>query len=170
MPPAPRLRLPLIDDVNRFWQSSIGFCACGPDYPNCEAAVAHSGGWVYASASFMTGLRASGSDMPAAYVYAHEVGHELQGFLLGVPPLEQIKELQADCLAGYYLGSLTCRGIGTIDDIRATLGTACVIADGTGDPIADLRTHGTCEQRVGAVVVGMQAYLAGHNAALACSF
>jgi predicted metalloprotease len=74
----------------------------------------------------------------------------------------------ADCLAGYYLGSLTCRGIATADDIRTTLLTACVIADGTGDPIGDLETHGTCQQRATAVAVGLRAYLAGQPPIAAC--
>lgn len=161
----------LTADVNRFWNSQVGFCSCGPDYPTaCEGATAHQGGWVYANLEFIADLRTSGSDMPAAYVYAHEFGHEIQGYLDMVPPREQIKELQADCLAGYYLGSLSCRGIATIDDVRATLATACVIADGTGDPIRDLDTHGTCEQRAQAVAIGMDAYMAGEAALAACSF
>jgi hypothetical protein len=161
----------LTADVNRFWNSQVGFCACGPDYPNeCQGATAHGGGWVYANLGFIADVRTSGSDMPAAYVYAHEFGHEIQGYLDMVPPIEQVKELQADCLAGYYLGSLSCRGIATIDDVRATLATACVIADGTGDPVRDLDTHGTCEQRAKSVAHGMDAYMAGEPALDACSF
>lgn len=161
----------LAADVNRFWNSQIGFCSCGPDYPTaCEGATAHAGGWVYANLGFIADLRNSGSDMPAAYVYAHEFGHEIQGYLDQVPPIEQVKELQADCLAGYYLGSLSCRGIATMDDVRATLATACVIADGTGDPVRDLNTHGTCEQRMKSVAAGMDAYMAGEPALAACSF
>jgi hypothetical protein len=160
----------LTGDVNRFWNSQVGFCACGPDYPDeCLGATAHGGGWVYANLEFVADLRTSGSDMPAAYVYAHEFGHEIQGYLDAIPPVEQKKELQADCLAGYYLGSLSCRGITTIDDVRATLATACVLADGTGDPIRDRDTHGTCEQRARSVAIGMDAYLAGEPALSACS-
>lgn len=149
----------LMADVNTFWASEIQLCGCGPDYPDaCEGATAYSGGYVYADPSFLDGLRVSGSDMPTSYVLAHEVGHEIQGYFDLVSPIEQYKELMADCLAGYYLGSLSCRGIATANDVRTTLATACVIADGTGDPVADLRTHGTCEQRASAVARGMDAY------------
>jgi predicted metalloprotease len=84
-------------------------------------------------------------------------------------PTTQQRELTADCLAGYYLGSLACRGLVTEEDVKTTLATACIIADGTGDPIADLATHGTCEQRVKSVAVGMNAYLAGDSALAACA-
>lgn len=159
----------LMSDVARFWASEVGLCACGPDYPDdCSAnAVAHEGGWVYTSSAFLQRLRASGSDMPAQYVLAHEFGHEIQG-VYGIPGITQVKELQADCYAGYYLGSLICRGLATQQDIVATLTTACVIADGTGDPIGDLDTHGTCEQRVSSVALGMRGYLQRTPALAAC--
>lgn len=158
----------VMTDVDRFWGSQVSLCACGPDYPDaCEAATAHSGGWVYASNSFLAGLRTSGSGMPGAYVLAHEFGHEIQG-VFGVPQTTQLKELQADCLAGYYLGSLVCRGVVTQADVKVTLATACIIADGTGDPIGDLDTHGTCDQRASAVANGMSGYLSGEDALFAC--
>ncbi len=158
----------MMADINRFWGSSIQLCACGPDFPNCEAAEARSGGWVYANVAFVNNLRTTGSDMPSQYVYAHEVGHEIQAFFNVLPSLTQPKELMADCLAGYYLGSLVCRGTATLADVTATLQTACVIADGTGDPIADLGTHGTCQQRAASVARGMDAYLQGQAALAAC--
>lgn len=160
----------LLDDVNRFWQSEIGVCGCGPDYPGgCDAATADSTGWVYANFEFIEGLRASGSDLPAAYVYAHEVGHMIQSFYGVLPRITQQKELGADCLAGYYLGSLLCEGRASRTDLEVTLRTACVIADGTGDPVADLDTHGTCEQRVSAVVRGVSAFQSGQPPIAACS-
>lgn len=167
--PADAASTSLLADVNRFWSSQIGLCACLPGTAGCVAASAHSTGWIYANLEFVADLRASGSDMPAAYVYAHEVGHMIQGYFDVLPALEQPKELMADCLAGYYLGSLVCRGVVTRYDLTATLATACVIADGTGDPIADLSTHGTCEQRATSVAAGIAAYLAGRPALAACS-
>jgi predicted metalloprotease len=105
--------------------------------------------------------------MPSAYVLAHELGHELQG-VIGLPAVAQHKELQADCFAGYYLGSVACRGLVGQADILATLTTACVIADGTGNPVTDRETHGTCEQRMQAVVLGMDGYARRLPATTAC--
>jgi hypothetical protein len=157
-----------MNDVNRFWGSRVALCGCGPDQPECSNATAMAGGWIYASNEFIEGLRSSGSNMPTQYILAHEFGHEIQG-VIGIPPIEQVKELQADCFAGYYLGSLACRGLVSEADVRTTLNTACVIADGTGDPIKDLRTHGTCEQRSNSVAAGMRGYLASRSALVACS-
>lgn len=158
-------------DINRFWTSQVAYCSCGPDYPSgqCEGATAMTGGWVYASLPFIADLRTSGSDLPSAYVYAHEMGHELQGAFNIIPPIEQVKELQADCLAGYYIGSLVCKGAATKADVLATLATACVLADGTGDLAADLNTHGTCEQRAGWVAAGIDGYFAGKAAFSVCA-
>ncbi len=155
-------------DINRFWGSETALCACGPDQPDCSNATAMQGGWIYASNDFLEGLRSSGSNMPTQYVLAHEFGHEIQG-VVGIPEIEQVKELQADCLAGYYLGSLVCRGLVTDADVRATLATACLIADGTGDPVGDLQTHGTCAQRNSMVTRGMRGYLASQPALAVCA-
>lgn len=160
----------LMADVNQFWQSDIGVCGCGPDYPHgCEGATADRTGWVYANFDFIEGLRESGSDLPAAYVYAHEVGHMIQGYYNVLPRITQQKELEADCFAGYYLGSVICEGRASRADLELTLRTACVIADGTGDPITDLDTHGTCEQRVAAVALGIAAFQSGRAPIAACA-
>lgn len=162
----------LMADVNRFWSSQVGVCACGPDFPaGCDGAFSlFTHGWVYVGLDFVNELAtSSGSTMPAAYVYAHEFGHEIQGHFNAYAPTTQQRELSADCLAGYYLGSLDCRNLVTKDDIRTTLATACIIADGSGDPIADLETHGTCDQRMKAVAVGMSAYLTGQPALASCA-
>jgi predicted metalloprotease len=126
-------------------------------------------GWIWTNSAFVDGLLSSGSQMPGAYLYAHELGHEIQGHFNALPATTQLRELNADCLAGFYLGSLICRGAVTRDDIATTLGTACVIADGTGDPVADQRTHGTCDQRVSAVARGISAYLSSADALASCS-
>ena len=160
----------LAADVNRFWGSQVVACACGPDFPEgCEGAFSlFTEGYIYIGAEFVNGLAQSGSLMPAQYVFAHEFGHELQGHFIGLAPTTQQRELQADCLAGYYLGSLVCRGNATINDVRATLATACIIADGTGNAITDLATHGTCEQRAKSVARGMEAYLGNELPLTAC--
>jgi hypothetical protein len=158
-------------DVNRFWGSSVVACACGPDFPEgCEGAWSlFDTGYIYLGVPFLDGLGTSGSRMPAQYVVAHEFAHEIQGHYNAFAPTTQQRELTADCLAGYYLGSHVCRGTVTERDLITTLATACIIGDGTGDPIADLETHGTCEQRVESVKAGIRAYFAGEAPLEACA-
>lgn len=161
----------LMADVNAFWGASIVGCSCGPDFPSgCEGAFSlFTKGYVYIGEEFVNELAESGSLMPAQYVYAHEVGHEIEGHFNAFASTTQQRELTADCLAGYYMGSLVCRGLVTERDITVTLATACVIADGTGDPIADRETHGTCQQRATSVAHGMRAYLSGDAPLAACA-
>jgi len=159
-------------DVNRFWGSNVIACACGPDFPKgCEGAFSlFTTGYVWIGVDFINTItRSAGSYMPAEYAVAHEFGHEIQGHYNARGPFTLQRELSADCLAGYYLGSLVCRGTATQHDLIATLTTACVIADGTGDPIVDLGTHGTCEQRVQSVSFGIEAYLNGQLPLDACA-
>jgi hypothetical protein len=160
----------IANDVNRFWGSQVTACACGPDFPSgCEGAWSLSGtGYIWIGTDFTNGLGASGSFMPAQYVFAHEFGHEINGRFGGAGPSTQQRELAADCLGGYYLGSLVCRGQATERDLATVLGTACIIADGTGNPLTDLQTHGTCEQRVTSVARGIRAYLDGELPLVAC--
>jgi Putative neutral zinc metallopeptidase len=160
----------LMTGVNKFWSLSATVCGCGPDNPaGCDAALASVGGWIFVNQAFIADLARSGSHIPAAYVYAHEFGHEIQGAYGILPAITLHKELAADCFAGYYLGSLVCEGRVNQVDVTSTLETACVIADGTGDPVADLHTHGTCRQRVSAVARGIEAYLRGASAIATCA-
>jgi hypothetical protein len=159
----------LFYDINQFWGSGVNACACGPDFPrDCYGAYSMFGtGYIWVGTRFAQELVASsnGSLMPYQYALSHEMAHEVQGNYVPnvLAATEQRRELQADCLAGYYLGSVACRGLATENDIVTTLRTACTIADGTGDPIADQASHGTCEQRATAVARGMDGYLAnGH--------
>ena len=169
--PLDAIDAPLAADVNAFWSSQVVACACGPDFPQgCVGAFSlNFYGYIYVGVDFMDRLAASGSVMPAQYVFAHEMGHEVVGHCGQVSSSLQLRELTADCLGGYYLGSLVCRGLASENDITATLRTACILADGTGDPIADQKTHGTCAQRETAVVTGMRAYLTGQRPLEACA-
>jgi len=161
----------LMSDVNHFWHSHVLACGVGPDFPEGVdgAWSLFDYGTIYVGLAFVNGLATSGSLMPAQYVYAHEFGHELEGHYGMRAPTMQQRELTADCLAGYYLGSVVCRGLATEQDVKTTLATACIIADGTGNPITDAETHGTCEQRMTSLAVGMKAYLAGDRPLDACA-
>ena len=158
-------------DVNRFWGSNIVACRCGADFPEgCQGAFSlFTTGYIYIGVEFLNQFASSGSYMPAQYAFAHEFGHEIQGHFNAFAPTTQQRELGADCLSGYYLGSLVCRGQATEHDLITTLKTACLIADGTGNPITDLQTHGTCQQRMQSVAIGIQAYLSGQLPLTACS-
>jgi len=160
----------IMADVNRFWASNVVGCACGPDFPEgCIGAWSRmTTGYVWIGEDFLATFNASGSYMPAEYAISHEFGHEIQGHYNALAPTTQQRELTADCLAGYYLGSHVCRGTATQQDLIATLATACLIADGTGNPITDLNTHGTCQQRMQAVTAGIEAYLTGALPLTAC--
>lgn len=168
----PPVHAAIMADVNAFWGSQVVGCACGPVSPagHCTGAWSlFNTGYVYIGVEFLDGLTSSiGTWTPAQMVYAHEFAHEIQGHFNAFAATELQRELMADCLAGYYLGSLLCRGLATEHDVRAALATSCVIADGTGDPVADLDTHGTCEQRMQEVDVGIRAYQARSNPLAAC--
>ncbi|HEU0029279.1 MAG TPA: hypothetical protein VFQ53_01515 [Kofleriaceae bacterium] len=159
----------LLADINQFWMSQTTACACGPDFPqSCtHNAFGTLTGWMYTSDEFIATLIATRGVVTARSVLAHEFGHLIQG-MYGKPELTQPTELQADCYSGYYLGSLVCRGLATEPDLVQTLANACIAADGTGDPIADLQTHGTCEQRASALAIGIHGYLTGTPALAAC--
>lgn len=170
--PVDPLGAAVMAEVNGFWSSQVGLCGCGPDFPQqpCDGAYSlFDRGWIYYDPAFLAGLTASGSFAPSFYVLAHEMGHEIQGHFDALAPTTLQRELGADCLAGYYLGSLVCAGRTSAADIRATLATACIIADGTGDPVADLATHGTCAQRAASVEFGIEAYLRGDPALASCA-
>ena len=160
----------IASDVNRFWGSQVTACACGPDFPQgCEGAYSLFGtGYIWIGVPFINGLAESGSLTPAQYAVAHEFGHEIQGRYAFAPTVQQ-RELGADCLAGYYLGSLVCRSQITERDLLTALATAYIIADGTGDPIRDLETHGTPEQRAASLAHGVRAYLNSELPLRACA-
>ena len=46
-------------------------------------------------------------DAALAYILAHEYAHAMQTALGFKPDITPISELQADCLAGLYLGLIT---------------------------------------------------------------
>jgi hypothetical protein len=168
--PLDNLNTSLAADVNRFWGSQVVSCGCGPDFPSgCDGAFALGvpTGYIYIGVPFITGLEQTAGLMPAQYAYAHEFGHEIMGRFYGRQPTLLQKELSADCMAGYYLGSRVCRGLVNEQEVATTLALACVIADGNGS--LDLDSHGTCEQRVKSVTEGMRAYLTGQPPLPACA-
>lgn len=163
--------LQVMSDLNDFWQSSVSACSCQFDAaPFCTggAFVGVDPGWIYYDAAAMNRLDViTGSRVPADMVMAHEFGHSVQGWL-GLPALGKQKELQADCLAGFYLGSRVRRGLATTADLSAAFFTACSYGDPYLAPWFDLSAHGTCTERVAAVDQGINGNLAGLVPGQAC--
>jgi hypothetical protein len=162
----------IMTDVNRFWGSQVLACAAGLDFPEGVdgAWSLSSQGVIYVGERFVEGIVRSGGPVAAEYAFAHELGHEIEGhYLERLLPTAQERELTADCLAGYYFGSLVCRGLASEDDVQHVLATACVITDGTGNASTDAQSHGTCDERVASVATGMKAYLEGQSPLETCA-
>lgn len=91
-------------------------------------------------------------DAALAYVIAHEYAHAMQMAFGVMPRQTRLSELQADCLAGAYLGSLPNL---TLD--RSDIREIASLAYRLGDYTWGRGHHGTPRQRVRAVVRGMEA-------------
>jgi uncharacterized protein len=91
-------------------------------------------------------------DAALAYVIAHEYAHAMQMAFGLMPRQTRISELQADCLAGAYLGSLP----NLIFD-RSDIREIASLAYRLGDYTWGRGHHGTPRQRVNAVRRGMEA-------------
>lgn len=89
-------------------------------------------------------------DAALAYVIAHEYAHAMQAAFGLMSRQTRITELQADCLAGVYLGSLT----NLVFD-RSDLVEIASLAHRLGDYRWGRGHHGTPEQRLNAVMHGM---------------
>ncbi|HKH43196.1 MAG TPA: neutral zinc metallopeptidase [Thermoanaerobaculia bacterium] len=90
-------------------------------------------------------------DAALAYVIAHEYAHAMQAAFGLMSRRTQITELQADCLAGVYLGSVP-NLVFDESDYREIAS----LAYNLGDYTWGRGHHGTPRQRVSAVVHGLQ--------------
>ncbi len=176
--------------VNQFWGSSMIACTCAGDFPSigCEAnqvvptgvnfacalnptraAFAYPGsGYIYLNA--LTPdlfLSQTGSDLPLAWILAHEAGHELQGhanqFCTGD---HRLVERSADCYAGYFLAWQFCQGNYDANADLAALDVACRIVH----PVyAAAGVPDVCRARAGAVEFGTVGYANGFDPQAHCS-
>lgn len=103
-------------------------------------------------------------DAALAYLLAHEYAHAMQRAFGFKPNITPISELQADCLAGLYLGLVTNI---TFDesDVEEIKYFAYKIGD--YDTWAEDH-HGTPQQRMDAVSIGINASFAGLDGASQC--
>jgi predicted metalloprotease len=104
-------------------------------------------------------LGAKGGDVAEAYVIGHEVGHHIQNQLNIIDQgqesnADSVKiELQADCLAGLWLGSLKNQNILETGEINEAMDAASSVGDDriqekvSGQITPESWTHGSAEQR-----------------------
>lgn len=167
VPPEP-LPVQILKEANAFWGSQIEICRCGPDTAaECaeDAFATFDAGWIYYDPALVNQLFASRDLLPVHWMIGHEIGHEIQGHLTGLPGGELATELEADCLSGYYLGSHVCQGRIDEAELAEVLGGACASSDrGWLEPAS----HGDCDARIEATLRGARAYLAGESALDAC--
>jgi predicted metalloprotease len=103
-------------------------------------------------------------DAALAYIIGHEYAHAMQTAFGFGSNYTAISELQADCLSGVYIGLIPNIEFDN-RDVREIASFAYRIGDYNWH---DPQHHGTPEQRVKAVVLGMQAASQGKSGISAC--
>ena len=91
-------------------------------------------------------------DAALAYILAHEYAHAVQ--VMGNSRLRNVTqiELQADCMAGYYMGAMPDVTF-DLDDIKEIASIAYQVGDYEYN---NRQHHGTPKQRAQAVIAGFQ--------------
>jgi hypothetical protein len=155
----------IVEDINALWGSAATYCVC--DASTLLAGCASNAfvtpdayGYVYYDAAFLRDLVAlsRGRASAAAWVLAHEMGHNIQLRFSRSYTGSLDRELSADCYAGYFIQAIACHDGLARGDIEAVLGTACMVADPEWVPAFDPAAHGDCTQRMNAVQRGMNGY------------
>jgi uncharacterized protein len=108
---------------------------------------------IYLDTGFMQTHLSAFGDFAPAMIIAHEIGHHTQN-LRNVTGFTIQKELQADCLAGGWLGSAGARGLLEVGDYQEAANSLFTLGDRVGTPWFDPRAHGTAQQRVEAFRIG----------------
>lgn len=103
-------------------------------------------------------------DAALAYIVAHEYAHAMQTAFRFQPRSTPMSELQADCLAGVYLGLIP-----NLEFDRSDIGEIISFAHRIGDYDWNSRHHhGTPRQRRNAVAKGMNASAQGKQGLSVC--
>lgn len=130
--------------------------------------VALDPGYIYYDSFALDQLdQISGNSLPADMVMAHEFGHTIQ-IWLSLSSVGKARELQADCLAGFYIGSRVRRRAATRQEVGTAFAAACNYGDPYLAPWYEPGAHGTCTERVGAVQQGITGQLSGYLPGQAC--
>ena len=135
--------------------------ASGPHYCPLDSTI-------YLDETFFTelstSLGAKGGDVAEAYVIAHEVGHHVQNItgLLDSNDNSIALELQADCYAGAWAGSLKGQGIFELNEITEAMDAAAAVGDDNiqsrteGEIHPESWTHGSSKARVESFTKGYE--------------
>jgi uncharacterized protein len=102
-------------------------------------------------------------DAALAFIIAHEYAHAMQAAFRFMPGYRARVELQADCLAGVYLGTMP-----NVSMDRSDVNEIGSLAHRIGDYGWGRQHHGTPAQRVRAVLRGISASRQGFQGAKAC--
>ena len=114
-------------------------------------AISWDGNWVYGQLYRQVG------DASVAFLLGHEFGHLVQQRLgtINEFPLTIEGELNADCLAGAWLGAVDREVIALSDfDFDSLDLTALLLADAGGVPWTNPSAHGTAAERRRALLLG----------------
>jgi predicted metalloprotease len=97
-------------------------------------------------------------DAATTYIIAHEYGHAAQFLSGNIPPGPRTVniEIQADCLAGAYLGYAAAQGELTEDEAREVISIAIAVGQSRIGVRWSDRSHGTSAQRVAALSLGFE--------------
>ncbi|MFY9509747.1 MAG: hypothetical protein WAQ05_02085 [Rubrivivax sp.] len=163
----------VMQKLNAFWRSAVQACACDLiSTPQCQSngfVTPFGYGYIYYDPAFLNRVdAASGSPLPADFFMAHEFGHNIQ-LALSLNPPGKAKELQADCLGGYYVGYQIYSGQVRQSDVVSTFQFACSI----GDPFVSNwwdPTHGVCSERVAALQRGIDGHTRGGTPGGSCTY
>lgn len=154
-----------INDMNNFWGSNVEACSV-PGLNNGLVQNQDPARIYYDPILLGSWDDYFNTPFPSNIFLAHEYGHVIQNNLLLT---NQFKELQADCLAGFYMGFESCEGNISESDLIATYSNFCNIGDTATTTVWwDTSIHGTCQQRISNVMQGFNGYNQGLLAGQAC--
>jgi predicted metalloprotease len=134
----------------RFLQSTPITTPCGTYTLDDQAAYCPGDNTIFVNAQFLEKQDATYGAHAAQLILAHEFGHHIQ-HLQGLPNAGMMTELQADCLAGASMFSMSsAEKLDT--SVWRTMGAESGHA---GDPSVYDRDHGTGDERVAALIDGL---------------
>ncbi|GAB3248193.1 neutral zinc metallopeptidase [Kineosporia babensis] len=158
-----------VEGVIPYTDPSEGDCGGEPFVLN-NAFFCPVGNFIAYDQNFLAGQYQAIGDSFVYYLIGHEYAHAVQD-LLGIEHRLTIQhELQADCMAGAYLGDSVRASIlaveeGDIDELLISLET---VGDQPGVPWFAEGAHGTGQQRTEAFAQGYDGTTGGGSAVSAC--
>lgn len=156
----PNLDFALLQEAgyqNQVWGTQAQLFVYSDAPPSAQSAPT---GQVYIGVNITSALLGADPTLVAlTYVLAHEWAHQAQFRIF--PGIQQSqlsiqRELQADCLAGYYLGRFKPNDWTTINP---AIQSAMQLGDNPMVPFFHPKAHGTGPQRIAAVQQGFMAGL-----------